>query len=177
MADTNRLSNSAPVGPVEGDGVNYRGIVWFVVILTATTVFCQILVWGLFRVFEYRAGNADAAIKNPMAVESKAPSIQNGRMERGIPNAPQPALLVNEPVNLKEFRATEERELSTYGWADKMTQAVRLPIDKGKDVVLQKGLPVRQVEVVAPVTTPAPKNVASPAKPGVKPAVAPKAGK
>jgi hypothetical protein len=35
--------------PVEGDGISYRGIVWFVVILTLVTVTCQILIWVLLK--------------------------------------------------------------------------------------------------------------------------------
>ena len=49
MADTKHLDANPPV---ESDGVNYRGIVWFVVILTATTVTCQILVWAGFALME-----------------------------------------------------------------------------------------------------------------------------
>ena len=46
MADTSHVHANPPV---EGDGVSYRGIVWFVVILAVTTVFCQFTVWGMFK--------------------------------------------------------------------------------------------------------------------------------
>ena len=40
--------------PVEGDGVSYTGIVWFIVILVGTVVFCQVFVWGMFVFMESR---------------------------------------------------------------------------------------------------------------------------
>ena len=50
MPDTKHLHTPEPI---EGDGVNYGGIVWFVVILTATTLFCQVLVWGGFKYMDW----------------------------------------------------------------------------------------------------------------------------
>ena len=52
MADTKAQADSAPV---EGDGISYRGIVWFVVVLTATTLICQVLMWGLLKLFQHQA--------------------------------------------------------------------------------------------------------------------------
>ena len=48
MSDTSHLHAPAGTEPTEGDGVNYRGIVWFVAILAGTTFACQLLMWGMF---------------------------------------------------------------------------------------------------------------------------------
>ncbi len=127
MADT-ETRHLAP--PVEGDGVSYQGIGWFVVILTATTVFCMALVWGLFEVLEYRNVRAAPA---PLAVPA-------GQMPPG------PNLLTDEPDNLRQFRQREDAALSTYGWADPATETVRLPIARAKEMLLQRGLPVRSAK-------------------------------
>jgi hypothetical protein len=140
MADTDR----APVTPpVEGDGISYRGIVWFAVILTATTVFCQLLVWGAFELMEARAERADVQ-RAPLAAPPVSPSIKDGRVLTGT-DAPAPPMapLVNEPVVLNEFRQREDDYLSTYGWVDQGAGTVRLPIDRAKDLVIERGLPTR----------------------------------
>ena len=114
MADTRHV-HEAP--PVEGDGVSYSGIVWFVVILTATTVFCQVLVWGAFEVMEWRVNRGEAA-RPPMAAERAVPGIDGGALVTGNGLAPSRALLVNEPTALRAFRDAETSALSSYGWVD-----------------------------------------------------------
>lgn len=154
MADTSHLHASAPV---EGDGINYSGIVWFVVILTATTLFCEALVWGGFwfmkRVHVTNAG----VVRSPLAVPSVTPSVNivedrptQGQILTGLeqaPNAPaglfRPGLLMDEPSALKQYRRREDAALSTYGWMDKAAGVARLPIDRAKALVLERGLPAR----------------------------------
>jgi hypothetical protein len=126
MADTSHLH--APP-PVEGDGVHYAGLGWFIVVLSVTTVFCMALVWGLFELLEYRTTQADPA----------RPALARpiGEMP------PAPNLLTNEPVNLQDFRKREEAALTTYGWADAANQSARIPVERAKELILQRGLPTR----------------------------------
>ena len=137
MADTKH--SAAPTVPVEGDGVSYSGILWFVVILTVTTLVCQLLMWGMFAVLKNREASQDLA-RSPLA----APQGQNPpgpNLLAVLPNAH------GEPQNLKEFRERENSALTTYGWADQNTGAIRIPIDKAKELLLQRGLPTRSTEV------------------------------
>jgi hypothetical protein len=60
-----------------------------------------------------------------------------------------PALLVDEPVNLKAFRETETQALHSYGWVNESAQTVRLTIDRAKELVLERGLPARAAPVGA----------------------------
>jgi hypothetical protein len=166
MADTKHV-HDAP--PVEGDGVSYSGIVWFVVILTATTVFCQLLVWGAFEVMEWRVERTDPA-RAPLAADRATPAIEGGSVVTGTPESPRPALLVNEPAALRAFREAEAQGRSGYGWVDQNAGTVRLPIDRAKALILERGLPTRPgagpavAAPPAPATVPAPAN-APPAKP------------
>ena len=142
MADTKSLHQAAPV---EGDGVSYSGIVWFVVILVVTTVFCQLLVWGLFELMEARDDNARTA-PAPLAVPARtvtAPITLEKYIEQAGRRPAGPTLLTNEPLNLREFRTREQTALTTYGWADKATETVRLPIGRAKELLLERGLPIR----------------------------------
>ena len=127
MADTN-AHHADPI-PVEGDGVSYSGIAWFVVILTVTTVFCQLLVWGLFEYMQSRELDRDPARSVVAAPTGTLP--------------PTPNLLTDEPANLKHFRDAEKTALETYGWVDQNAGTVRLPIAKAKELILERGLPVR----------------------------------
>lgn len=130
MADTKPLHvTTTPVGPTEGDGVSYKGLMWFGIILAGTTIVCQILMWGLFAVFEDQAKRDDTA-RSPLALPIGA-------------IAPPPNLLTDEPSNLARFHAQEDQTLTTYGWVDKNSGVVRIPIERAKALLLERGLPVR----------------------------------
>jgi hypothetical protein len=133
MSDTSHTHAApAPVGPTEGDGINYRGLAWFAAILFGTTIACQILMYGMFRVFEHHD-----RVSGP-ARSTLAPA------EQALPAPPPPpVLLTDEPDNLANFRASEDQILSTYGWIDKNAGVVRLPIDRAKALLLQRGFPAR----------------------------------
>ena len=150
MADI-KTHHAAPVptGPIEDDGVSYRGIVWFVVILVATTVFCQLLVWGMFELSESRVSNAEAP-RAPLAT----PATGHGQLPA---QPPGPNLLTNEPQNLRTFRAHEDTALSSYGWVDRNAGTVRIPIDRAKELLLERGT-LKAVSAASPPAAPAPKG-------------------
>ena len=135
------------VAPVEGDGISYSGIVWFVVILTAVTVVCQILMWVLLRAMQHQAPDAAMApaLMAPAAAERQAPTgrVYPELVAIGQPGGTAPQLLVREPVNLETLRAHEHEVLTTYGIADKNEATYRIPIDRAKELLLAQGLPLR----------------------------------
>lgn len=127
MADTSH--SRAGSAPVEGDGISYRGIVWFVGVLVVTTVVSQLLMVGLFKYLARDVARTDVA-RGPLSVPAgQAP--------------PGPNLLTDEPGNLAAFREEELRKLTTYEWMDKGAGTVRIPIDRAKALLLERGLPVR----------------------------------
>ena len=132
----------APAAPVEGDGVNYGGIGWFIVVLVGTTLICQVLVWGLFEVMEWRSDKAEPQ-RAILAAPAGERSLSDGRVITGAAAEPAVPLLVSEPDVLKAYRAAEDAQLKNYGWVDKGAQTVRLPIDRAKDLLIQRGLPTR----------------------------------
>jgi hypothetical protein len=139
--------------PVEGDGVSYKGIVWFVVLLAGTTIICQLLMWVLLKAFKYQ-NESNPAATSPLAQTVTERDAPTGRVypemkSVGLPNGPQPRLLVREPANLAEIRAHEHEVLSTYDWVDKSAGVIRMPIEKAKEKLLEQGLPVRGTEPAA----------------------------
>jgi hypothetical protein len=140
MADTNHHAHATPA-QTEGDGISYRGLGVSMVILTIVTLTCYVIVWGFFLFMDARATANDPA-RNPLAGEAVTPTIVDGRIESS--NVSTTPLLVNEPANLKLFRAHEHEVLTSYGWVDQNAGTLRVPIDVAKDMVLQHGLPVRE---------------------------------
>lgn len=146
MADT---SHHAATSPVEGDGISYSGLIWFMVVIVITTVGCQLLMWVLLKAFQHQASAAPVPTA-PMAAtvpltDRPAPvgRVYPDMHSIGLPNGPQPRLLVNEPANLADLRKHEQEMLTTYGWMDQSAGIVRLPIDRAKELLIERGLPVR----------------------------------
>ncbi|HYN10283.1 MAG TPA: hypothetical protein VES67_23050 [Vicinamibacterales bacterium] len=140
MADTSHAQAHAQTPPTEGDGVSYSGIFWFVVILTGTTLVCQLLMWGMFVLLDaYRHPAGDRA---PLAAPMMHPRIEDGRIASDG-QLPQPAMLVDEPTTLDAFRKREDEILHGYGWVDEAAGTARIPVDRAKELLLEKGFPVR----------------------------------
>jgi hypothetical protein len=67
-----------------------------------------------------------------------APFVKN---ERPLP--PSPRLQVQPHVELEDYCQAQEKEEDTYGWVDKQSGIVRIPIDRAMEIVLARGLPAR----------------------------------
>lgn len=146
MADTNHTH----AGPArtEGDGISYRGLGWSVVVLTIVTLVCYGIVVGLYKFMESRAVAGDTN-RAPLAAPRAQPSIVDGRLMPGN-TTPPATLLVNEPLNLQKFLAQEEHILTSYGWADRNAGTMRMPIERAKDLLMERGLPMRQAAPARP---------------------------
>ena len=137
MSDTKPLhATAASSGPTEGDGISYRGIVWFVVILAVTTLVCQGLMWLMFDIEQSRAAATDVA-RAPLAAPAGTRPPQPNLLTL------EPEMPLGEPSNLQRFREHEDAVLTTYGWVDQNAGTVRIPIDRAKALVLERGLPTR----------------------------------
>jgi hypothetical protein len=141
MADIKHAGPHGLPERTEGDGISYKALGWSMTILAIITLFCYVLVVGFFKFMESRAVAGDTP-RAPLATAPVQPSIQDGRMVGGP--ASVPSLLVGDPMNLQKFRDEEEHLLSSYGWVDQNTGVVRLPIDRAKALLLERGLTVRE---------------------------------
>jgi hypothetical protein len=141
MADI-KHTHATPAAPTEGDGINYRGILWFMVILTVTTVVCQVLMWGTLKFFIEDADKNDAA-RAPMAAPMATPALVCDNMVVPGPGGtmPPPYLQTREPLGLESFRASEDEILTKYGWVDKNEGIVRIPVERAKALLLERGIP------------------------------------
>ena len=56
---------------------------------------------------------------------------------------PEPRLQTNPRQDLSDLRAREDQLLNSYGWVDKNTGVVRIPIERAMQLIVERGLPTR----------------------------------
>jgi hypothetical protein len=114
----------------ETSDVNFRAILTFGVGLIVAAALIHVLLWLLFVYFQNREARAGVRLF-PLAAE------QQNRLP------PEPRLQTNPRQDLGELRAGEEAILDTYGWVDRDTGVVRIPIDEAMRLTIERGLPAR----------------------------------
>jgi hypothetical protein len=125
----------------ETSDVNVRAILWFAAIVTVTTMFCAVIVWGVFNLLESQAAGRDPKM-SPLAM----PAATMPRTTTASPffgNGPAPQLMTDEPAHLAHQRLLEDTKLHQYGWVDEKSGVTRLPIDQAKKLLSERGLPAR----------------------------------
>lgn len=60
------------------------------------------------------------------------------------PQPPRPRVEEKPWLELPALRSEEDRILNHYGWADKGTGAVRIPVSRAMELQLERGFPVRK---------------------------------
>jgi hypothetical protein len=53
-------------------------------------------------------------------------------------------LQVDPGADLDQVRGTQEEMLNSYGWVDKASGTVHVPIDRAMDLLIERKLPVRE---------------------------------
>ena len=82
-------------------------------------------------VFHYFAATVPQAPPNPMA-------------QQPLPQPPAPRVEEHPAIELQQLRQQEDQILNTYGWADKKSGKVRIPLDRAMELQLQRGFPTRK---------------------------------
>lgn len=59
---------------------------------------------------------------------------------------PQPHLQIQPAQELRQLRAEEDSVLSSYAWVDRAHGIVRIPIERAIDLLLERGLPARNLK-------------------------------
>jgi hypothetical protein len=113
----------------ETTDISIRAIASFVILLAAVTLTIQALMYGVFKVFDKMERDADPIVSPLATPAGQAPA--------------DPRLQTTPWSDLRTLRAEEFSYLHSYGWIDQKAGVARIPIDKAKALLLQKGLPVR----------------------------------
>ena len=126
----------------EKSDVTIRGIVTFAAILAVATGVTMALMGWLFWGLEARAVRADTA------------SVPRTRLQDVRPEHPPVPILQGSPgsnfeltdplVEMEAWDREMDERLATSGWIDRNAGTVRIPIEAAKQLLLERGLPVRE---------------------------------
>ena len=90
-----------------------------------------------------------AAVITSLLIHFKA--AEHSRQETPVPRlaqereaTPGPRLQVDANKDLRQMRAGEEAVLDSYGWVDKSSGNVRIPIERAMEILAKKGSPARK---------------------------------
>ncbi|MBZ5697436.1 MAG: hypothetical protein LAN18_02685 [Acidobacteriia bacterium] len=144
MSSSTDKSHGTAGGPprYETRDASVRGASNFIAYLGFLLVFALLLFWGLLRYVS--AHQAGPALASPFAGNRQTP--------------PVPRLQVNPRQDWLNFRAKQLQSLESYGWENRDTQTVRIPIERAMDLLLEKGLPVAKDTPAVEAEKPAPKG-------------------
>jgi hypothetical protein len=73
--------------------------------------------------------------------ESRGPALSPLVVRPDIP--PKPRLQVYEHVDLERKLQGDQKMLNSYGWVDRKSGTVRIPIDRAMQLLAERGLPSR----------------------------------
>lgn len=119
---------------------NNRALAYFALVLILTVAAAMVFARYVLVYFE------KTQPLGPAAAPFESPQTQT------LP--PLPRLQVKPAEDLAQYKYDQEKILETYGWIDKQTGVVRIPVDRAMDILLQRGLPARQTP--PPPETPIP---------------------
>ena len=116
----------------ERSDVSVYGIMVFGIGLLVSAVIIYLFIWGLFDYFAGRTTQGNRPLPAPAA------------WSVGEPVPPEPRLQVSPQDDLQTLRAAEDATLNNYGWVDRQTGKVRIPIEQAMQRLAERGLPVQQ---------------------------------
>ncbi|MCI0488271.1 MAG: hypothetical protein L0229_16910 [Blastocatellia bacterium] len=132
----------------EGTGVGYEQsdvkigvIIRFGIGLAVGTAVVLLLMWGLFKYFEARETEQEQALVPATRIATDQPRRPSGPVLQGAPGS---KFELKDPVEeMEEWLRTEDEQLNKAGWVDENAGTVRIPINRAKELLLERGLPVR----------------------------------
>ncbi len=112
----------------EHTDIPVRTIGKYMVGLLLGGVIIVIVLGGLWRLFTHA-----------IPEEARVPAWEG---PRELP--PTPRLQIEPSADLAEYQRRELQRLNNYGWADRASGKVHIPIDRAMDAVVRTGLPARK---------------------------------
>jgi hypothetical protein len=141
MTDQIKPENATGHGSYEHQDLQSSGILYFLLSIVVGVVICLFVLGGVFDFLNHREKASQPAV-NPL-LTNVPEDTRHIAPEYPQSAFPDPRLEVDERGQLNSVRLGEENTLHTYGWVDEKTGAVRIPIERAMDLLVQRGLPVR----------------------------------
>jgi hypothetical protein len=123
----------------ESRDLSSRAVLGFLIALAIAGVLVHVGLWGIYK---YMAGRE---LQPAPAQNAIMTSNQEMRRAGGDPQVmfPAPRLQPNPVADLNKFRVHEEEVLNSYGWVDRASGKVHIPIEQAIAILAQTGLPTR----------------------------------
>ena len=130
-------------GGYEKSDASPRGLVYFALTIAAIlAATCLSLIW-LFKHYE-KTENPGSFVAEPFSATRPLP--------------PPPRIQPNPAVDMQSYWQSQQNLLNTYGWIDRQSGIVRLPVDRAMELLLQRGLPTRAANTQQNGTPPSGRN-------------------
>ncbi len=129
---------------VEGSGIKAKPVLMFLGILGVATAFVFVLIQGLLIGFdkldEMSRPEPSSRVELPEGQRKLPPEPRL----QGAPGMDGPTLL---PLDeMKDYKKMIDEKAHGYGWVNKEAGIVRLPLERAKALVAERGLPERTPE-------------------------------
>src|SRR3981081_1177335 len=124
----------------EQEDLSSRSALYFLAGLVLVCVVVYLIVFGMYRFLDSYA----TAHQPPMSPMVKPEADTRAVTPENAETFPQPRLEENERTQLRSFIEDQDRKLATYDWVDKDRGTVRIPIDRARELIAQRGLPVHE---------------------------------
>lgn len=85
-------------------------------------------------------GLAAFLIISAVALRFIYPSSVSGPSDAPRGQSAKPALQINAPADLAAHHTAEQQQLTSYGWVDRQTGVVRIPIDRAMQDIAVSGI-------------------------------------
>ena len=106
--------------------INLRGVAITVLAIFLLTVVSMVAMWVMFEVFlQTEIARDPQPSPIPEAAQQTAP--------------PAPRLQESPELELEQFRARENAQLSSYSWRDREAGVVSIPISRAMDLMVSQG--------------------------------------
>lgn len=152
----------------EREDLSPLGVMYFLLGLAVVVIAIYLIVTGMYNFLDrYERTHSQGAV-SPMVPAKPDTRVINPEDPLAFP---QPRLETEERTQFTGYIQKQDQTLLTYGWIDKENGTARIPIDRAMDLIVQRGLPVRQENTSSSAAAPAKKDI--PAKPAAKTATAP----
>jgi hypothetical protein len=125
----------------EHSDINIAAILMSGVVVFVVCTVTAGLMYALFGFLEGQAKARDPQLSPVAAPATVMPATRQPTPEFG--GAPTPKLLTDEPSYLRHVREREQTALGGYGWVDQGAGVARISIDRAKQLMVERGLPVR----------------------------------
>jgi len=133
----------------ESSSIKAKPVLVFLGVLAVATAFVFVLIWGLLRALDMRR-DADTT---PPASRVELPEGQRKlppepRLQ-GAPGPDGPSLLPLD--DWRVYKEMTDKQVASYGWVDESAGIARVPIERAKELVVERGLPMLSEKLVGEI--------------------------